>query len=79
MGQERLLVHDDVDIVDAQAVIEINVLSVDGQELRAGVQHVQQRHFAVGLHPVHMDDVAVALKLDDVVVLGSLSRHAAQA
>ena len=45
-------------------------------ERRTGVQHVHQGHLTVWIHPVYMDHIAVALKLDDLIVVGSMYRTA---
>ena len=77
MGQECLEIHDQVDIAHTQRVVQVYHLSVEREIFGTGVQHVQQSHLAVGIHSVHMNHVAVSLKLYDFSIFSSISNHAA--
>jgi menaquinone-dependent protoporphyrinogen IX oxidase len=57
----------------------VNLLSVRREILGTRVQHIQQRHLGVGIHPVNMNNVTIALKLDNIIVVSSITRQTAHA
>ena len=69
-------IDDETDVVGTKLIILIYLFAVDGQEFGAGVQHIQQGHLAVGIHLIYMNHIAVALKFDDLVIVGCMGCQA---
>ena len=56
------------DIIDTQQIVGRECLSVARHQLRTDMQHVEQRHFCVGIQLLHMDDIFVAVVFDDILL-----------